>query len=592
MRLEEHELSRYEFEIWFEYTRTAMGQVREGAMVAVPNFASEGEIRHLSILEIVGLKPVHYALGDSPEGYPGFVMEAARNAAQDWTGQEDRSEEDTTIIRCTAIPTNLELVLQPGEEPDLGPESNIPMVGSDARLLAYQLTERVVNRDIAKDQEIVGVAGTWVRDDRVQVLLRVEDLMKVHFGIFGFTGAGKSNLVSTMVATVFPENQNSKIVLFDLMGEYGNLLIDRLNVLEQARIVCLGERSIPAPVFRYANGDEQSIRVEDAARQLVDFFLLPKALVPYKSRLVPAFEELLEARKIRVFSELQNATVDDVCDTNSERNPWRTRQPQGRPSERIKKIVGSVFGEYYRKDISLTPILAKKLRTKLEQRLGEDEYSEHVEDFGPALEFLGKIEQSRQQALKCAITQAELLAMLDGRAPALFVIISHNPAELRRFAKRLGEAMYEKRRREGNIEPLVSFVFDEADEFIPQQASGSYEDSKSIAETLARRGRKFGLGLGIATQRIRYLDTSIMAQPHTYFVSKLPRRTDREAVAEAFGMSDEMLRQTFTFQAGNWLLVSHDATGLKAVPVPILATDANKRIREYLKGLDRTALRR
>ena len=36
---------------------------------------------------------MHYALGDNPDGYPGFVMEAARNASQDWTAQEDHSEE-------------------------------------------------------------------------------------------------------------------------------------------------------------------------------------------------------------------------------------------------------------------------------------------------------------------------------------------------------------------------------------------------------------------------------------------------------------------------------------------------------------------
>ena len=97
-----------------------------------------------------------------------------------------------------------------------------------------------------------------------------------------------------------------------------------------------------------------------------------------------------------------------------------------------------------------------------------------------------------------------------------------------------------------------------------------------------RRGRKFGIGLGIATQRIRYLDTTIMSQPHTYFISKLPRVTDRAAVAEAFGLDDEMLNQTLKFMKGQWLLVSHGATGLEAVPLPIKVDDANKRIACFL----------
>ena len=51
--------------------------------------------------------------------------------------------------------------------------------------------------------------------------------MKVHFGVFGFTGAGKSNLVSTGIATVFPKIPNSKVVLFDDSWESNGTLTYR-----------------------------------------------------------------------------------------------------------------------------------------------------------------------------------------------------------------------------------------------------------------------------------------------------------------------------------------------------------------------------
>ena len=375
-------------------------------------------------------------------------------------------------------------------------------------------------------------------------------------------------------------------MLFDLMGEYGTLLIDRLNTLDQGLIVCLGERSLPQHVFDYINQNPGGTSAREAARRLVNFFLLPKALVPYRTLLEPAFERLLNDRKVRVLSDLLDATVDDVCDTSTDRNPWRNRSRRGRPSEEITAIVRTVFGQYYQQNRQLTPQLAGTLMQQLNSTLDQGNNSAYRADFQPALDYLSRAEQNVQGSLRCAITSSELLYMLDSESPGLVVVISHDPHELRGFAKRFGESAYERRRTTGSIEPLVSFIFDEADEFIPQQATGSYAESKDIAETLARRGRKFGLGLGLATQRIRYLDTSIMGQPHTYLVSKLPRRTDREAIAEAFGMSDEMLRQTFTFQAGNWLLVSHDATGLQAVPVPIQTANANDRIIEYLNSLE------
>lgn len=42
--------------------------------------------------------------------------------------------------------------------------------------------------------------------------------------------------------------------------------------------------------------------------------------------------------------------------------------------------------------------------------------------------------------------------------------------------------------------------------------------------------------------------------------------------------SEDMFTQTFKFQKGNWLLVSHDATGLDAVSIPINTHNTEDRI--------------
>ena len=172
----------------------------------------------------------------------------------------------------------------------------------------------------------------------------------------------------------------------------------------------------------------------------------------------------------------------------------------------------------------------------------------------------------------------------DPTGKALLIFQAHDPDALREFAAKLAGIAYESRRRTGQITPLVSFIFDEADEFIPGQPSSEGQKmAKAAAMTLARRGRKFGLGIGIATQRIRYLDTSILAQPHTYFVSKLPRLSDRQAIAEAFGISEDMFRQTFKFKKGDWLVASYDAAGLEAIPIPIHAENADDEILEFVQ---------
>jgi DNA helicase HerA-like ATPase len=173
--------------------------------------------------------------------------------------------------------------------------------------------------------------------------------------------------------------------------------------------------------------------------------------------------------------------------------------------------------------------------------------------------------------------------------PSLTVVIGEGEGAIVTFARQVIERAFEDRRTRSLLYPVVSFVFDEADVFIGQNTGeGNVVD---VATLLARRGRKFGLGLGIATQRIRYLNTSIMAQPHTYFISKLPRKSDREAVAEAFAISEESLEQSFGFSTGQWLVASHDATGLRGTPFPVQLPNANTAVRQWLEQYHAAAAR-
>jgi DNA helicase HerA-like ATPase len=134
-----------------------------------------------------------------------------------------------------------------------------------------------------------------------------------------------------------------------------------------------------------------------------------------------------------------------------------------------------------------------------------------AEDDAPILVRLQELEAATGESYTTGVTLGEIVKDLnDSHKSSLWIIQAHNPHELRSFSRRLGEAVYESRRQAGLIDPLVSFIFDEADEFVRRDGTGSYAEAAEIAETLARRGRKFGLGLGIATQRIRYLDTNIM----------------------------------------------------------------------------------
>lgn len=617
LKIEENEQTRYQFEVWFEYTRQAMMQLREGVLLAAKNFATNQNETHYSTLEIVSIMPIHYALGENVGGYPGFVMEAARNLAADWIFQEDRSQEDTTIIRCIAAPTGLE-ILESIRGRSLSQEQALPMVGSDVRILTNEAAQIIVNREISPTDHFVFEGGKWLVDNQIPVYVRAEDFIRVHFGIFGFTGVGKSNLVSTYVATLIHASENNrhpiKIVLFDLMGEYTVLLLDQVIKLTNAYILAIDEYALPRRVVSFLCGDTEDR--ENAIRDLLNTCLYPKPLYGMRSEFRPAFESLLEGNKIRIYQKPKRTIrtfLQDNVEKLTQGNLGGSRAIINTIIENLETLRENIISPQLVQGIitAIDQLISGRLRQATLEGVGDTAISHirqkilqniQIADKGltqTAINNLREFRSALQAELRStqreyppnvALSIDEIIENLNNpNCSTLSIIQSHDPDYLREFAYELGLKLFENRRINGIISPLVSFIFDEADEFIPGQyeKESSYAKSAYIAEMLARRGRKFGLGIGICTQRTRYLKTSVMAQPHTYLISKMPRITDRQAVQEAFGLSEEMFRQTFKFAPGDWLIASYDAIGIKGVPIPIHAKDANERIKNFVKSINK-----
>ncbi len=207
LSIEPDEKTRFKFLIWFLYTQELMNSIKDGDLIAVPNFQSKrgGETVY-SILKITNILPKHFALKgrEDAKSYPGYVIEALKNIAASWTEQEKESLEDTTIIECEAVPTNLQFKIE-GNEIKIEDEKNIPMAGEEVKLLSPSVTMQIINGGIRPDIEDIIEIGNSTRDEKIKILIRVDDLIKIHFGIFGFTGVGKSNLISTLISKLLKE---------------------------------------------------------------------------------------------------------------------------------------------------------------------------------------------------------------------------------------------------------------------------------------------------------------------------------------------------------------------------------------------------
>ena len=580
MHIEPDPNSQYIAYIWFDYNLELMKNLKEGDLVCVQSFASSKDEKHYVILQVVKKLPRHYALPSDLKGYPGYLMEAAKSASEDWTLQVDESTEDTTKIICEAIPINLGFYLKKESEEEakksLGESYELPMPGKEVKILSYEFMEFILNKGLDPRREDITEIGTLQHNRDIKIYINTESLIRLHFGIFGFTGAGKSNLISTLISKVMEKSpEGTKIVIFDIMGEYLTLLIDLLIKYEDSKIIGVGAQTFVEDLYEYYNGRK---RIDDAVDAIVKTNLYPKRLLPYKEKFKKPIQELIKRKAFRVYESGRFKTIDEVFEEAgfyemniASEDKQKLQDILKRYSRRLVHEVGEDVLSEIAKNLTSKKPNTEKFINKLENRLKTSD-----------IEIL-------DESVFISIKPELIEELNDPSKKAIYIIQSHDPDELRRFVNYLANAIYEDRRRTGKIIPLVSFIFDEADEFIPQDKyeKGESKISRQAVEMLARRGRKFGLGIGIATQRVVYLDTNIMAQPHTYFISKLPRSSDRERIAEAFAIGQNVFEQTFKFGKGDWLLVSHDATGLEAIPFPIHTDNAEERIIAFLENFNR-----
>ncbi len=598
--LQPDEKTRFSFMIWFDYTRILMNDLREGDLLAVNNFATNNNEIHWSILEITNVLPIHYALGSRSEdlrGFPGYIMATAGNLSTDWMQQESVSSEDTTKIQCFAVPVNLEIVQQASSSGlELQEELNIPMVGSEVKLLSVDSTQEILNMNLNDITDIIKV-GTLIRESKIDVFMDIQNAVKTHIGIFGFTGVGKSNFISTTISSLLSSGVRIKLLVFDLNNEYLGLLSDLLiSNKVNSYVLNIGEKTLTGKVQEFIkNGSNADL--DNVTSTYLRELYLTRGLNPYRKSFYDTMKSILSDGKLKVLRDEYQQTLGEFLESEKEKlyDEYVTIKITGYLDLLFNEIITGVGERYitHTLDSTLANSVYKQIQSSTKKLDSENETPGRSTE-PPISTRINLLRQDLKKKIspqrwniksQHTVSYDDLIQELNDESQSSLIIInSFDPDEMRNFTYNLGTRLYENRRRSGKLSPLVSFVLDEADEFIPSNVipGSSYSHSKRVIEMIARRGRKFGIGLTIATQRATYLDTNIMGQLHTYFVSKLPRETDREKVGEAFAVSQEMFTQTFKFRKGDWLYISHESAGLDSVPIPIRSEDAEQRIKSFL----------
>ena len=580
--------ARYACRVKIEYQRDLMGLLEEGMLLAVKNFRHSPQgVERFTLMEISRVWPEHFGLrGLSDHGYYPMQFEIIEQSEEDW----QTNDKSTMMIQIDAIPVNYDLILKDKRcEFEFTKGFSYPVVGSSVYLLNSDMINRMYNKKITESLTInvaqtsedahldprIGLIKMFETENTtIPIYVDFEKLVRYHFGVFAFTGGGKSNLMSNVLRRILLHTVDTKIVVFDISCEYTFLLLDVLSdpnvnakLILEHRIDSLGQlfNSVVKP-----REYEDDVRTKTGLQALMNqgklaYYTKPRQKVP---TYMAFLDELDDQRKDAVGKPHYQNAVDLIHDAVREFVEKNGLSENQEVSEEFVTYIDGIASETVEK-------------FKVHDKSGLYAWATTRKTIADLFRKRNK-EETRD---KTALTVENIRDLLEDKVTNLVVISISDPFAIKELAISLTQDLLARRKRRFTVKPYVLVVFDEAQEFISSKEGGIDGKCSAHVETLLRQGRKYGLGVCIATQRIAYLNTNALQQLHTYFVGTLPRPYDRMLVSETFMIDKGILEKTLEFAPGEWLLSSYIATGMENVPIFIKADNSEKEIEKYLKAL-------
>lgn len=517
-----------------------------------PQFvAVEKKRNQYLIYEIASIKPLHYQMVGMDERIPRDIRwEMMESIYESW------EESNETWINVWAVPTKYRMTVN-DESIEFVKDNSIPLPGSRVYLLSRESVERFLSMD---DGIVIGKLLGFELDLKVNL----NSMVKYHMGAFGFTGSGKSNLLSYLIRKSQEADKDLKVIVFDIAGEYGIHLLDEL----------------------IKEGEMFSTEKINGVVTFLDSQVIPDTLedkVPLEE-LKKHVDVFLKSKAVKLVSTLKPPTI-------TLRQLYEMLQQELKPGTgmiELERILEFITKKGYTEETDVSN-LQDNDRSELIDILNSlmryvNDKSNIYKSMQSLSEYLNSLSEKEKKENKAVNPEDLADYVLGEHSNRLTVVYVPDPEKARAIASAFIDRLLYLKKTSGSRKKVL-VVLDEAQEFIPDKTSrDDYSDaSNKSVEALLRQGRKYRAHCWLSTQRLAHLNTNAVQQLHSYFVSTLPRLYDRLVIADAFSLNTDIIERTTELETGQWLFVSYKATRQKNVPVFIQAPNNEEILAENLK---------
>ena len=354
-----------------------------------------------------------------------------------------------------------------------------PIPGCDVHAVATDDLRAIF---AASDEPHIEIGTVYPTDD-IRGALYVDPMLGKHFAVLGSTGTGKSTSVSLILHRISELSPEGHIVMIDPHGEYSAAFKGC------GELFNVDNLQLPYWLMNFEEHCEVMLTTHDAERQR-DADILAKCLLAART-------------KGKDMSQYGKVTVDSPI-------PYLLADLNG--------IIVNEMGKLERAGDTLP---YQRLKTKLDELRADPRYT---------FMFSGMLVSDTMPGLI-----AKMFRLPSQGKPISIVDVSGVPSEITSVVVSVLARMvfdYAIWSRTEAQRPLL-LVCEEAHRYVPKDENANGQAVRKILERIAKEGRKYGVSLGLITQRPSDLAEGVLSQCGTIIAMRLNNDRDQACVRAA-----------------------------------------------------------
>src|SRR5215216_917408 len=373
--------------------------------------------------------------------------------------------------------------------------TNYPTIGDTVDLITNQEL-RTIYAPSGSDQINV---GTLQQDRSVIAYVDIEEMLSKHFAVLGSTGVGKSTGVSLLVNEILKARPNLRVFLLDVHNEYGRCFGDRALVLNPRNL------KLPFWLFNF----EEIVDVLFGGRPGVE------EEVAILSDVIPLAKASFAGQSAADRLSIRKADPKSTGYTADTPVPYRLPDIVALIDERMGKLENRSSWTKY-----------NRLITRIDTVRNDPRYAFMFDNANVGGDTMVEV-------------LSQLFRLPPNGRPMTVMQLAGFPAEVvDSVVSVLGRMAFEFGLWSDGAVPLL-FICEEAHRYASADRSVGFGPTRKAISRIAKEGRKYGVFLGLVTQRPAELDSTIISKCSTLFTMRMANDRDqaivRAAVSDAAG---------------------------------------------------------